>query len=169
MGNIMSAPLGYSPEEPLDTVDLEILADLARIHTMLDPVPDGLVERSLFAITLAGLEAEVMELEYVRVPEMSVRGEAPPIEARTITFTAESLTVMITLSARDDGRIRIDGWAAPAGELTVELHRPDGMVSTVADEDGRFVFDAVGPGPASLLLRALGAGGDAVTTPIIEL
>ncbi|MEK8225656.1 sigma-70 family RNA polymerase sigma factor [Oerskovia sp. M15] len=68
-----------------------------------------------------------------------------PVEARTITFTAESLTVMITLSTRDDTRIRIDGWAAPAGELAVELHRPDGMVSTVTDEDGRFVFDDVAP------------------------
>ena len=76
---------------------------------------------------------------------------------------------MITLSARDDGQIRIDGWAAPAGELTVELHRPDGMVSTAADEDGRFVFDAVGPGPASLLLRTPEGEGNAVTTPIIEL
>lgn len=169
MGNIMSAPIGYSPDDPLDTVDLEILADLARISAMLDPVPGGLVERSLFAITLAGLEAEVMELEYVRVPEMSVRGEAPPVEARTITFTAESLTVMITLSTRDDTRIRIDGWAAPAGELAVELHRPDGMVSTTTDEDGRFVFEDVAPGPASLLLRTPGADGDAVTTPIIEL
>ncbi|MBD7980002.1 carboxypeptidase-like regulatory domain-containing protein [Oerskovia merdavium] len=165
----MSAPIGYSPDDPLDTVDLEILADLARISAMLDPVPGGLVERSLFAITLAGLEAEVMELEYVRVPEMSVRGEAPPVEARTITFTAESLTVMITLSTRDDTRIRIDGWAAPAGELAVELHRPDGMVSTTTDEDGRFVFEDVAPGPASLLLRTPGADGDAVTTPIIEL
>ncbi|OCI32395.1 hypothetical protein OERS_07970 [Oerskovia enterophila] len=169
MGNIMSAPIGYSPDDPLDTVDLEILADLARISMTLDPVPEGLVERSLFAITLAGLEAEVMELEYVRVPEMSVRGEAPPVEARTITFTAESLTVMITLSTRDDTRIRIDGWAAPAGELTVELHRPDGMVSTTTDEDGRFVFEDVAPGPASLLLRTPGADGGAVTTPIIEL
>ncbi|MHA7132163.1 hypothetical protein [Oerskovia turbata] len=165
----MSAPLSYSPEEPLDAVDLEILADIARIQETLDPVPEGLVERSLFAITLAGLEAEVMELEYVRVPEMSVRGEAPPVEARTITFTAEALTVMITLSARDDGGIRIDGWVAPAGEVAVELHRPDGMVSTAADEDGRFVFEDVSPGPASLLLRAHGADGDAVTTPIIEL
>jgi len=169
MGNAMNAPSRYSPGDPMDVVDVEILADLARIQMTLDPVPDGLVERSLFAITLAGLQAEVMELEYVRVPEMSVRGEAPPVEARTITFTAESLTVMITLSTRQDGRIRIDGWAAPAGELTVELHRPDGTVSTVADEDGRFVFDAVEPGAASLLLRAPDAVGHAVTTPIIEL
>ena len=36
MGNIMSAPIGYSPDDPLDTVDLEILADLARISAMLD-------------------------------------------------------------------------------------------------------------------------------------
>jgi hypothetical protein len=169
MGNIMSAPLSCSPEEPLDAVDREILADLARIHELLDPVPEGLVERSLFAITLAGLEAEVMELEYVRVPEMSVRGDAPPVEARTITFTSESVTVMISLSPTDDGRVRIDGWAAPAAELRVRLHRPDGVSETTSDEDGRFVFDAVDPGPASFVVQPTGSSEGAVSTPVIEL
>ncbi len=64
----MSTEPTHSPDEPLDAVDLALLADLARIAEEIDPVPDGLVERSLFAITLAGLEAEVMELEYVQAP-----------------------------------------------------------------------------------------------------
>lgn len=169
MGNIMSAPIGYSPDDPLDTVDLEILADLARISAMLDPVPGGLVERSLFAITLAGLEAEVMELEYVRVPEMSVRGEAPPVEARTITFTSEAVTVMISLSPTEDGKVRIDGWAAPAAELRVVLHRPGGVSETLSDEDGRFVFDEVEPGPASFVVQPAASSHGAVSTPVIEL
>ena len=169
MGNAMNTPLGYSPGEPLDVVDLEILADIARIQVALDPVPVGLVERSLFAITLAGLEAEVMELEYVRIPEMSVRGEAPPVEARTITFTSDSVTVMISLSPTEGGRVRIDGWAAPAAELLVSLTRPGGVSETRSDDDGRFVFDAVDPGPASFVVQPTGSSERAVSTPVIEL
>lgn len=165
----MSTEFRHSPDEPLDEVDVALLADLARIAETLDPVPAGLVERSLFAVTLAGLEAEVMELEYVRVPEMSVRGEAPPVEARTITFTSESVTVMISLSPVDAGRVRIDGWAAPATSLRVELHRPGSVTETTSDEDGRFVFDDVDRGPASLVVRRTDDGGAAVSTPVIEL
>lgn len=165
----MSIEPTHSPDEPLDAVDLELLADLARITQEIDPVPDGLVERSLFAITLAGLEAEVMELEYVQVPEMSVRGDAPPVEARTITFTSESVTVMISLSATDDSRVRIDGWAAPATALRVELHRPGSVSETTSDDDGRFVFDAVDRGAASLVVRRADGAGGAVSTPVVEL
>ncbi len=165
----MSTEPTHSPDEPLDAVDLALLADLARIAEEIDPVPDGLVERSLFAITLAGLEAEVMELEYVQAPATSVRGDAPPVEARTITFTSESVTVMISLSPTDDGRIRIDGWAAPATALCVELHRPGVVSETTSDDDGRFVFEAVDRGPASLVVRRADGAGGAVSTPVVEL
>ncbi|MFC8922264.1 hypothetical protein [Cellulosimicrobium sp. NPDC057127] len=165
----MSTEFRHSPDEPLDEVDVALLADLARIAEALDPVPAGLAERSLFAVTLAGLEAEVMELEYVQVPEMSVRGEAPPVEARTITFTSESVTVMISLSPVEGGRVRIDGWAAPATSLRVELHRPGSVTETTSDEDGRFVFDDVDRGPASLVVRRTDHAGSAVSTPVVEL
>ena len=165
----MSTEPTHSPDEPLDAVDLALLADLARIAEEIDPVPDGLVERSLFAITLAGLEAEVMELAYVQAPATSVRGDAPPVEARTITFTSESVTVMISLSPTDDGRIRIDGWAAPATALRVELHRPGVVSETTSDDDGRFVFEAVDRGPASLVVRRADGAGGAVSTPVVEL
>ncbi|WP_344246165.1 hypothetical protein [Isoptericola hypogeus] len=167
-------------DEPLDAADVALLARLARTVSALDPVPDGLVERSLFAVTLAGLEAEVaevMELQRVLVPAGSVRG-GDTLEARTITFTHERLTVMIALSPADDGRsVRIDGWVAPAAELVVQLRQPDGNREATTDADGRFVFDGVDGGPSSLLVRlpADGPGeGDApegtvVTTPVIEI
>ncbi|MBD8080543.1 hypothetical protein [Cellulosimicrobium arenosum] len=165
----MNAEFTHSPDEPLDEVDVALLADLARIADEIDPVPAGLVDRSLFAITLAGLEAEVMELEYVQAPAMSVRGDAPPVEARTITFTSESVTVMISLSPADGGLVRIDGWAAPATALRVELHRPGSVSEASSDDDGRFAFDAVERGPASLVVRRADGSGGAVSTPVIEL
>ncbi|WP_041294761.1 hypothetical protein [Isoptericola variabilis] len=159
-------------DQPMDGTDVAVLSRLARVVTAIDPVPDGLVERSLFAMTLAGLEAEVMELQLIEAPVGSVRGEAPPLEARTITFTHERLTVMIALSAADDGEhVRVDGWVAPAGDgVVVELRQPGGTRATTTDDDGRFVFESVDRGQASLLVRpAEGEDAPAVTTPVVEL
>lgn len=155
-----------SPDEPFDRVDEQVLHDLGRIVTLVDPVPADLVDRSLFAMTLAALETEVMRLELVDAGG-SVRADAPSTQARTITFTSAALTVMITLSASTDG-VRVDGWVAPAGDIEIELHRPGGDVrSTRTDEDGRFSFDGVPRGAASLVARPPLAG--AVSTPVIEL
>lgn len=169
--------LRYDPDGPPDDVDAALLARIGRLVALLDPVPPGLVERSQFAATLAGLETEVMELSYIDRSLTGVRssdaggGESPPVEARTITFTHDTLTVMISLSAADGGRVRVDGWAAPAGELTIELFRPGAdVLGVVSDEDGRFSFESVDRGPASLVVRRSEAdGGAAVSTPVIEL
>jgi hypothetical protein len=160
----MSTP--YSHDEPLDAHDEATLTALGRVVLLADPVPADLVERSLFAMTLTALETEVMTLE--RVPAAAgVRAETAPTQARTITFTSSSRTVMITVAPEADG-VRIDGWIAPTGEIDIELHRPhDEVVTTRTDEDGRFAFDAVAPGPASLVARP--DDGPAVSTPVIEL
>lgn len=157
-------------DEAIDHVDVAVLARLGRTVRAADPVPESLVERSLFAMTFARLEAEVMELQQVEVPVGSVRGESAPLEARTITFTHERLTVMIALSVDDDGaHVRVDGWVAPADTLTVEMRQPGGERTTTSDTDGRFAFTAVDRGPTSLLVRLAGDEGVTVATPVIEL
>ncbi|WP_425955053.1 hypothetical protein [Xylanimonas sp. McL0601] len=160
----------YASDAPLDDGDVAVLERLAHAVGELDPVPDGLVERSLFAMTLAALEAEadVMTMQHVDTLAGAVRGDSAPVEARTITFTHDTLTVMVALSASDAGLVRIDGWLAPAAPLVVELRQPVGDRSTTADADGRFSFDAVDRGPASLLVRPAD-GGSPVVTPVIEL
>lgn len=170
--------LSFDPKGVLDADDGAVLTRLAWVVEELDPVPSDLVERSLFAITLAGLEADLMEAAYLDGPLAGVRGAAAaaraddtaPVEAKTITFTHDSLTVMISLSPAAGGRVRIDGWAAPASSLHVELHRPGAdVVSVTSDEDGRFAFVSVDRGRASLVVRRTDGGGGAVSTPIIEL
>lgn len=161
-------------DQPLDATDLVLLDGLDRVLRQVDPVPDGLVERSLFALTLEGLRAEVMELRRLDTPALAVRGtsdalEGESVEAQTITFTADSITVMITLSVAPSGGVRIDGWSAPATRFLVDLYRPDGRVSTESDDDGGFVVADVPPGPASLVLRRADGAGPAVSTPVIEL
>ncbi|WP_245993140.1 hypothetical protein [Xylanimonas allomyrinae] len=157
-----------APDAPFDERDAAVLAVLGRAVALLDPVPDGLVERSLFAMTLASLEAEVMSMRHVGTPAGAVRGDAAPVEARTITFTHDSLTVMVALSASGDGQVRIDGWLSPAAPLVVELRQPSGDRSTMADGDGRFSFDPVDRGPASLLVRPADDAAP-VVTPVVEL
>lgn len=163
----------HLPSDPLDQEDREILADLARIVTRLDPVPDGLAERALFALTLEGLHAEVMELHRVDAPALALRGDdwadTAAVEARTITFSTDSVTVLVSLSAGPAGGVRIDGWSAPATRFAVELYRPDGCTGTESDDEGCFVIPEVAPGPASLVLRRIDGAGPTVSTPVIEL
>ena len=45
--------------EPIDAVDLHLLDALRHIHQDLDPVPEDLVDRVKFAMTVAALEADV--------------------------------------------------------------------------------------------------------------
>lgn len=164
----------YSPDEVLDLRDRSVLADLARVVATVDPVPVGLADRALFALTLAGLHEEIVELTRLSTPELAVRGEDrtdETVRARTITFTAEPCTVMITLSpagASDEGW-RVDGWVAPAARYAVELVRPGTSVAAESDDDGCFVLDGVPAGPASLVLRRADGTGPTVATPVIEL
>jgi hypothetical protein len=162
----MSTDETYPADAPIDEGDVRVLAGLRRALGAVDPVPDDLVERSLFALSLEALHTQVMELQLLEVPEMALRGETT-VEARTITFTAEPVTVMITLSVSPSGGVRVDGWAAPSRTYDVELLRPGGSVRTQTDDDGGFVLPDVPPGPASLVLRH--ASGPAVSTPVIEL
>ncbi len=152
----------HNPNDPLDTVDVYLLNRIAEVAELVDPVPPGLVERSLLAVTLAGIEAEAMDSVFLRAS-----GALDDVDARTIAFTSQALTVWISLSATRQGQVRIDGHAAPAGVLRVELHRPALVSQTASDGEGRFVFDAVDHGAASLIVRA--TDGRAVSTPVIEL
>ncbi|MBO0608704.1 hypothetical protein J0911_06615 [Myceligenerans salitolerans] len=176
MPEVRDDELTLSPAEPLDDADRAVLTHLSEVAGRLDPMPDDLVERSLFAATLAGLEAEMMQAVHVSEPLAGVRSatvpaDGVPTEARTISFTHGDLTLMIQLSAERAGRIRVDGWiAVPTPSCTVELHRPGvAPETTEADEDGRFSFPAVASGAASLIVRRPQADGGAVSTPVIEL
>ena len=158
----------YSADEAVDATDLALVADLARVLDRLDPMPQGIVDRTLFALTLEGLHTELMELAWLEAPALAVRGEQT-VQARTITFTSEQVTAMITLSVSPSGGVRVDGWAAPATRFDIELHRPDGVLHARSDHDGAFVLPDVPPGPAGLVLRRADGSGPAVSTPVIEL
>ncbi|WP_091453142.1 hypothetical protein [Actinokineospora iranica] len=145
------------------------LAQVARLMDEFDPVPDGLVERSQFAIAIEDIDAEV-ELEAARWadqrPLVGVRGGAPG----TITFFVGDLTVMVNVT-RTGERQRIDGWLVPAGEHAVEVRVADhGSSATTADEGGRFVLTEVPRGTTQILVRMTGgARPKTVVTPTVVL
>ena len=155
-------------EAPLDELDLEVLRRLDALVDAVDPVPAGLVERIGIALTVEALHAEVAELHLVGEAANAVRADETSIEAGTITFTTEVLTVMVSVHPEGDG-LRVDGWAAPAGMLTVELHQHGDVVVTTSNEDGRFSFSEVERGQARFVLRRPAEPTVPIVTPQIEL
>jgi hypothetical protein len=157
--------------EPVDRDDVDLLRQVGQLYQHHDPVPDGLVERLQFAITLDALHAEIAQLERMQ-PELSgARSDsAGATEVQTVTFTSASLTTMITITPAGPKSVRIDGWVAPGEGARVELRIVGGHQDVVADEDGRFVFDDVPRGLAQFVVRPRSRGQQApVITPSLEL
>lgn len=156
-------------DSPLDRADQEILDRLAEIHSRLDPPPADLDERVRFAITLDELDHELARL---RTDLLSASGHRGSDRTRTITFDAESRTVIVTIVEQADGTIRIDGWLAPPTATRVELRLPEPaqpMVVT-SDEWGRFVFGSVPRGLAQLLVHPpTEETAPRIVTPVLAL
>jgi hypothetical protein len=138
------------------------------MYDFVDPVPNGLVERIQFGITLDALHAEIAELQHSS-DLAGVRSEEAT-EAQTVTFTSASVTTMVTITPTSADRTRIDGWLVPGGGVSIELRAVDGSHHAAADPDGRFVFDDVPRGLAQFVLRPpKGSTQSAVVTPSIEI
>lgn len=163
----------YGADAPRSTEDEVLLTDLRRVLEAVDPVPEDLVELSLFAITIEHLRADMIELEAVATPALAARSseaeEREVVRTGTITFACEPVTVMINLSESPTGGLCIDGWVAPPGSYRVELYQPGARVSVDSDEDGAFVLFDVPEGPSCLALRRTDGTGPTVCTPVIEL
>jgi hypothetical protein len=148
----------------IDETDVANLELLAQLYATLDPVPDGLVDRVQFGITLDALHAEIAELQ--RSGDLvGVRSDT----ATAVTFTSASLSIMVSVTETSADRVRIDGWIAPGAHASVDLRRKDGVSTQVADEDGRFVFEDVPRGLAQFVVRSQDEDAPPVVTPSIEI
>lgn len=158
-----------SGRELADRPDGEVLDRVRAMWQEEDPVPADLAERISFVLSLEDIEVELLRLESQEL--VGARGEE---HARTVTFTSESLTVMVTLGAASAAGVRLDGWIAGGGGLRVEARtRGGGTLGTAADAEGRFVLDPV---PAGLVRLAFLPTAGAVTalprtvvTPTLEI
>ncbi len=157
-------------DQPIDGRDVALLGELAHLYDTVDPVPAELVERLLFSAALDEVFTELAEMTRAPVELTGARSETG-VRAETMTFSAECLTVMVTVTRMGPDRVRLDGWVAPQAPLPVRLRTAAGRIRTVADADGRFSFEDL---PTGYVQLAFGAGGDddagqVVVTPSFEL
>jgi hypothetical protein len=158
-------------DAPLDEIDAAILGQIQSAYALADPPPADLDYRVRFAIALEAVDIEVARLQEDLLVGSGARGGE---RTRTITFDAQSLTILVSIVDLPDGLVRLDGWLAPPAPHPVELRlaapatpHPASRLVT-ADDSGRFVFADVGRGLAQLLVHpvpedAVRAGTSVVT------
>lgn len=149
--------------------DTDWLETLRLMWTERDPVPADLADRVSVALAVADLDAELLELVEGALSGTGARGED---RTRTVTFSSETVSVMMTIDHGAAGA-RLDGWVTDGGGLRVELRTGASSRDTVADEDGRFAFDGVPAGLVRLVLHPTDGArlrlGRPVATPGLEI
>lgn len=157
-------------DQPIDGTDVAILGEIATLYDTVDPVPADLIERLRFSVALDEVFTEVADMTRTSVELTGARSETG-VRTETMTFSAECLTVMVTVTRMGPDRVRLDGWVAPAAPLPVRLRTAAGRIRTMADADGRFSFEDLPTGYVQLAFGAGGADdtGQVVVTPSFEL
>ncbi|MFK5582281.1 carboxypeptidase regulatory-like domain-containing protein [Serinicoccus sp. LYQ131] len=149
----------------LDAADLSLLEELRETVDRVDPCPAGLGERVKFALTVQSLHAQVAEL--TRGEGALTRGaDDEPDRMATMTFSTDSVSIMVTVTEEDPDLTRIDGWLT-CERAEVELVRPGGTEQRVSVSDGRFVLTGVPAGSARLVVHLEDARP--VVTPTFSL
>ena len=159
--------------EPLDDVDATTLDQLRAVFDEADPVPPDLVERVRFSLALDEMYEEVARMTRVPLEALSVRtDQTAGTRTETLTFSADRLTAMVTVSRLGAGRLRLDGWLAPPEHCVVRLRIQGGDPRvTTADDSGRFSFDDLAEGFGQLSFHPVDddAPENAVVTPLFQL
>lgn len=159
--------------QPLDDADAAILRQVRAVYDATDPVPDDLVERNLFALALDEMYDEVARMTRVPLDALAVRSEhAAGTRTETLTFSADRLTAMVTVSRVGTDRLRLDGWLAPpaAYRVRIRLHGDEDR-EVLADPQGRFSFEGLPEGFGQLSFHPMDDDADenAVVTPVFQL
>jgi hypothetical protein len=158
----------------VDATDEALMHELADLLTTVDPLPDDLVSRIQFSLALDEVYAEVAEVTRIASDALAVRHDPMAGErTETLTFSAERLTAMVTVTRADDV-LRVDGWIAPAGRFLVRVRMQDEQREVQSDDSGRFVLEGLPEGFAQLGFHRVGDDGtpddaDAVVTPLFQL
>jgi hypothetical protein len=158
-------------DAPLDDTDAAVLAEIAAMLEVVDPMPADLVGRVQFNLALDEMYDEVAEMTRVPDDALAVRTDiADAVRTETLTFAAARLTAMVTVSAAGPGRVRVDGWVTPPGVRRVSLRMQAADRDVTTDDHGRFVADDVREGFVQLVFHPLGADDDGlVVTPLFKL
>ncbi|WP_287961990.1 hypothetical protein [Phycicoccus sp.] len=164
MGDVMTGDERLA-DQPIDDIDLEILAQMRRGLEEVDPMPEGMTDRIQFALTVALLEAEVANM----VSDAALAGVRSDDydRATTITFASDGFSATISVETGRGGQLSMHGWTSEPG-AEVEVRERARTQRTVADEHGRFAFASLQSGLVNLVFRRTG-GPPPVITPALEI
>ena len=152
-----------------------LLAVVRNVWTERDPVPEGLVARMQAVVA-----AEDVDFDYellVLIERSRELAGARGGSAYTLQFAHGDVALLVRAAAAEqpgDG-CRLDGWLAPATEMTVKAARvsddggKDGEWETDVDSRGRFEFRNLPSGLFRLWLTPRDAGVKPFGTPAFEL
>src|SRR5262245_32960657 len=134
------------PHKPDDN---ELEDELRQLAARLDPVPAELAAAAADAFGWREIDAELAALVYDSVLDQDeaarVRGGA---ERRLVSFRAGDLTIDVEVASAGSGRSVI-GQLEPPQRAAVDFRSHEGVVSTEADELGRFQSGTLPAGPMS--------------------
>lgn len=146
--------------------DAALFAQLRALWRDVDPMPATLIDRMIAAVAAEGLSEEYALLTLVDQPLGAVRSGT---DALTLQFSDGTTSVLLHVSATDDGGRRLDGWV-DAAALAIRLTQGDREWTAEPGEHGRFAFDRLTPGLVRLTLAVRADDGiREFQTPQFEL
>jgi hypothetical protein len=127
-----------NPTNP-EGADDPILAELRRLATRVDPVPDKVAAYARAALGWRRIDAELAELLVDSQLAASSSTRTVSANERTLTFRASDLDIDVELQLGED-EVQLLGQLAPADPAEIDAQRDDGTVvaTTEADDLGRF-------------------------------
>ena len=137
--------------------DAALFARMRAMWQDADPMPADLVDRMVATVAVEDLSREYAMLTLVEASELSaVRGET---DTATLQFTDGTTSILVHVSATEEGTRRIDGWV-DAAALAIRLSQGECEWSTEPGEHGRFAFEDVPRGASRLRLIVRAGNGD---------
>ncbi len=157
-------------------INREALLGVVRtVWTQRDPVPEGLVGRMQAVVASeASLDFD-LDYELLVLIERSyeLAGARGTGTAYTLQFAHGDMALLVRAAGEEEPGAggRLDGWLAPAAEMTIKasLVTDDGEWVTDIDSRGRFEFRDLPPGLFRLWLTPHEAGAKPFGTPAFEL
>jgi hypothetical protein len=135
-------------EEPGDD---ELEEELRILAAWLEPVPPDVIASAVSAYTWRTVDAELAELVYDSMLDEDAGTLVRGGTERLVTFRSGELTIDVEVSVM--GTLRnLTGRIVPARRAGVNIKHRDGVVTTDADELGRFRVEHVPAGPVRLRL-----------------
>ena len=144
--------------------DDEMLDNLRKGLQQSDPVPSTVSEFAAALFIWRDIDAELAELTFDSVDEETPAGVRSTSTARMISFEVGKWTIDLEYNP---ATAVLMGSVSPVSLFSVELHSRGALFEMDLDDMGRFEFDDVEGGPASLVFRS--ADGEMVKTGWIVL